>query len=165
MKMALHSYVCVLISVTLVTFALGVVEFDDVKQGGVRSCLYTPTPCGICGPTISVTLRFRNSLKPPFFDKTITVPRQPQRELFHFLQRAADVTGEIVFTISYSPMVGYILDSINGQYGSESDNSFWDFLSENGSYDCGVSVYVPKNGETITFNFTNYKNAGYILKK
>ncbi|XP_071081247.1 uncharacterized protein [Haliotis cracherodii] len=112
------------------------------------------TPCGLCGRKIDVTLCVRNSLVKPYFRHTVEIKGMRQRQLIFFLEKAADIREEFRFTATYGQW-GYFIDTINGLDSNYFvDETWWHIIDQNNeSLPLGSSSYVPKNGQTITYEY------------
>ncbi|XP_067650593.1 cobalamin binding intrinsic factor-like [Haliotis asinina] len=113
--------------------------------------------CCMCGPNITVTMEVQNSLKPPVFQSSVKL-EMPQRELIYFLQAAVAIDPHFHFTAEFYATpnaTGYDVLSMNKVAGSVTDRTYWEIL-DNGAATSSVSVYVPKDGSVVTFNFTSY---------
>ncbi|KAI8785830.1 gastric intrinsic factor [Biomphalaria glabrata] len=134
---------------------------DSYPRKNETQCQLQQPACGLCGCLINVTLIAKNILQPPFFQISANIYNEPMRALLSFLQKAADLVNGFKFRSTYFAGLGYFIDSINGLEGSIPNQTFWHFSSDGVALQCGASSYVPRNGETILFNFTTYQDAGF----
>ncbi|XP_059139524.1 cobalamin binding intrinsic factor-like [Physella acuta] len=132
-----------------------------VSGAANNSCDFDQPPCGLCGRNINVTLIARNNLVPPTFELAASITNEYQRALLAFLEKACSINKSFKFESTFYAGLGYFIDSINGVRGSIPSKTFWHISSNGVSADCGVSSYIPVNGETILFNFTTYQDSGY----
>nr|UTK45834.1 hypothetical protein [Crepidula fornicata] len=132
--------------------------------GGASCCNILPSvaeyrQCITCTlfKTKEVTLRIKNILRDPNFDESVTLKCTRSKTLFYMMQEAADINKKFRPTVKYfGTPLGFFVQAINGLFGNyTADQSFWEILDGNNQQtSVGVSSYVPKNGETVTFNFT-----------
>lgn len=110
-------------------------------------------PCGICRYPIDVTIRVKNELTDSPFKLEETIRQEPQQTLIRFLERAVEQDIQFKFTAIYFKNLGYFIESINGLSGSNF-SAFWKIssLPTGAALQCGVSSYVPENGETLLFD-------------
>ncbi|KAH9509666.1 hypothetical protein Btru_044175 [Bulinus truncatus] len=155
------------LSLLLVASVLVVISSQRKQKGkgnqddyGPPCQLQQPT-CGLCGRPINVTLVAKNILQPPFFQFSANVLNEPKRELLSFLEKAAELDARFKFTSTYFRGLGYFIDSINGVVGSIPNQTFWHFSSNGTALQCGATSYVPRDGESVLFNFTTYAEAGH----
>ncbi|XP_055873266.1 cobalamin binding intrinsic factor-like [Biomphalaria glabrata] len=121
-----------------------------------------PDSCALCGRYINVVLKAKNVLNGSNFNIEAKLSGVRKQPLLYFLEQAGTISpGFNKFKSTYYKGLGYFIDSINGVEGSVASKTFWHILSGNKALECGVSSYVPEDGETILFNFTTYKAAGY----
>ncbi|CAL1545367.1 unnamed protein product [Lymnaea stagnalis] len=118
----------------------------------------TKGSCGVCGDNIQVSFTVRNKLQVPYFESRHTVSDLPQRELIHFLERAAESNSQFSFTVDYHQGMGYFITRMNGLAASAPKKTFWKMISSSSGemLPLGVSQYIPKNKESITFDFTSW---------
>ncbi|XP_067650077.1 uncharacterized protein [Haliotis asinina] len=119
--------------------------------------LIAPYTCGLCGAKIDITIIAQNFFKPPFFNVSVTVEGEPQRELIYFLQKAADIKKQLRYTITYyGRELGYFVNSINNLEGNYAENTSWRITDAAfNSHGLGISYYIPNHLDTIIFSFSN----------
>ncbi|XP_071102062.1 uncharacterized protein [Haliotis cracherodii] len=125
---------------------------------GAGSIIYPYTgPCGICGDEIDLTIIAQNFLKSPFFNFSVDVHGEPQREFIYFLQKAADIDERFRFKLTYfGPVLGYFVNSINKLEGNYAENTSWVFTDVDfNTHKLGISHHIPNHHDTIIFSFTN----------
>ncbi|KAK7093671.1 cobalamin binding intrinsic factor-like [Littorina saxatilis] len=105
-----------------------------------------------------VTLHVLNTLIVPYMDESLTLTCTSQIFLLGMMQEAATQDTSFRFSGTYFNLnLGWFVDAYNGTYASSEDQTYWEILDGNmRPTPVGVSYYQPKNGETVTFNLTNY---------
>ncbi|XP_076460403.1 cobalamin binding intrinsic factor-like isoform X3 [Babylonia areolata] len=116
-------------------------------------------PCRFFGPR-EVTLVVRNILREPTFEESVKLSCTRSKTLFYMMMEAAEANTVFMFSASYNHAghPGFFVDAINGLYSQwEVDRTWWEILDGDLNHTpVGVSSYEPHNGETVTFNFTQY---------
>ena len=85
--------------------------------------------------------------------------------LIDIVNKAAD-SGELgsldEYKSTYYSVTGYYITAIDGIENDPSTKSYWMIYDEQtgASLKCGVSSYVPVNGSTTLFRFTQFSNHG-----
>ncbi|KAJ8300852.1 hypothetical protein KUTeg_022371 [Tegillarca granosa] len=109
------------------------------------------------GQTVTVTYEARNFLRKPTFDNKIKVALSKGQPFIRFMEKAADTDPKMRFnfTATYYPNLGYFINKLNNV---QSDRcAYWLLLKPpNIPTKKGVSSYIPVNGETLIFNFTDH---------
>ncbi|XP_076461593.1 cobalamin binding intrinsic factor-like isoform X1 [Babylonia areolata] len=156
--MASRTYCCLVLCLCAISLCSG-------KGCKNRRCRFYPTPaelkrCVTCNAfqPKTVTLVVRNILREPTFEDSVKLRCTRSKTLFFMMQEAADVDPAFKFSASYNHAghPGFFVDAINGLYSQwEVDRTWWEILDGDLNHTpVGVSSYVPKHGETVTFNFT-----------
>ncbi|XP_076460402.1 cobalamin binding intrinsic factor-like isoform X2 [Babylonia areolata] len=144
--------------------AIGVCHgwFGRSRPSGCRIFMSTSEaetcfPCRFFGPR-EVTLVVRNILREPTFEESVKLSCTRSKTLFYMMMEAAEANTVFMFSVTYFSGLGFYIDSINGTAGNYTlDKSYWQILDgDNKPTLLGVSSYEPHNGETVTFNFTQY---------
>lgn len=107
------------------------------------------------------TYTINNQLQEPFFSESQMMCIKDGEKLIYYMEEAVRKKPNTYknFTATYSSHCGYFIDAINGVVDRYKQNgTFWSILNTtNHPIELGVSSYIPKDGETITFNFTKYR--------
>ncbi|XP_076461594.1 cobalamin binding intrinsic factor-like isoform X2 [Babylonia areolata] len=154
--MASRTYCCLVLCLCAISLCSG-------KGCKNRRCRFYPTPaelkrCVTCNAfqPKTVTLVVRNILREPTFEDSVKLRCTRSKTLFFMMQEAADVDPAFKFSVTYFAHLGYFVNAMNGLASTYNlDKTWWAILDGNNNLTpVGVSSYVPKHGETVTFNFT-----------
>uniref|UniRef100_A0AAQ4PQA1 DUF4430 domain-containing protein n=2 Tax=Gasterosteus aculeatus TaxID=69293 RepID=A0AAQ4PQA1_GASAC len=81
--------------------------------------------------------------------------------LLSALRRLQETQQDFKFTVTVDPNFGLFLESVNGVAGSESEQTYWEILSESfGEYtrlDVGIGCYQPVADEHIILRFSTWR--------
>ncbi|XP_077361370.1 cobalamin binding intrinsic factor-like [Festucalex cinctus] len=76
------------------------------------------------------------------------------------LRRIQEMQPDFNFTLTEDPNYGLFLESVNGVAGSDTDQTYWEILSESsGEYtrlDVGIGCYTPTENEHIILRFSTW---------
>ncbi|XP_076024974.1 cobalamin binding intrinsic factor-like [Genypterus blacodes] len=76
------------------------------------------------------------------------------------LRRLQETQHGFKFTVKEDPNYGLFLESVNGVAGSESEQTYWEILSESSgeytSLDVGIGCYQPKANEHIILRLSTW---------
>ncbi|CAG5129454.1 unnamed protein product [Candidula unifasciata] len=148
----------------LVLMALKVItaSTETCKLGKISNqCIDNEPPCGYCGEYISITIIVTNTLVEPKFLSEVRVEKEPQQTLFYFLQLAVNQNSNLKFSSTYYAKLGFMVDTINKVTANVTAQTYWRIISVtsgNKPLECGVSSYIPVQGEVILFNFTTWSD-------
>ncbi|BFZ02136.1 hypothetical protein BsWGS_05175 [Bradybaena similaris] len=159
--MAGSSSPLITVSVLLVVAATLLCTAVSKRSLPPNQCASKPFRCRSCGRNnyINVKIIAKNVLVTPNFEHNVTIYREPQCSLVHFLEQAAELNGYFNFSSSYHRSLGYMVNTINHVTADVSAKTYWNIKSVTNGYNsllCGVSTYIPKHGEEILFNFTSW---------
>ncbi|XP_070210678.1 uncharacterized protein [Littorina saxatilis] len=113
--------------------------------------------CNLFKKPKEVTIRVRNVLTEPNFEESLTVNCTRFKTLFYIMQEAAEANRFFRFTCKYyGKELGFFIEAFNDVFGNWAEKkTYWEILDGDlNQTPVGASNYVPKHGETVTFNLT-----------